>query len=59
MTFLTQKELAERWKISPRTLERQRWQGEGIPYVKLGHVVRYRLEDVLAYEDAMSSGIKD
>jgi len=28
-TCLNQTELAARWKISPRTLERWRWAGEG------------------------------
>lgn len=48
--FLNQKELAQRWGLSPRTLERWRWLGEGPTYVKIvGHVV-YRLEDIEAYE---------
>jgi excisionase family DNA binding protein len=48
--FLTQSELAKRWGISPRTLERWRWAGEGLRFVKIGGLVRYRLEDVEAYE---------
>lgn len=47
-----QAELARRWRISPRTLERWRWIGEGPAYLKLGGSVAYRLEDVLAYEAA-------
>jgi hypothetical protein len=38
--------------MSPRTLERWRWLGEGPAFLKLGrggHVV-YRLEDIEAYE---------
>lgn len=30
VTHLNQVELAARWKISPRTLERWRWTGEGL-----------------------------
>ena len=47
---LNQIELAERWNISPRTLERWRWIGEGPAYLKIGGRVVYRLEDVEAYE---------
>lgn len=49
-TCLTQKELARRWTISHRTLERWRWAGEGPSYMKLGGRVVYRLEDILAFE---------
>ena len=48
---LTQKELARRWAISHRTLERWRWTGEGPDYLKLGGRVVYRLQDVEAYEN--------
>ncbi len=47
---LNQIDLAARWNISHRTLERWRWTGEGPRYVKLGGRVVYRLEDVEAYE---------
>ncbi|MDP2357727.1 MAG: helix-turn-helix domain-containing protein [Beijerinckiaceae bacterium] len=47
---LSQIELATRWNISHRTLERWRWTGEGPQFVKLGGRVVYRLDDVLAYE---------
>ena len=43
-------ELAARWNISHRTLERWRWTGEGPKFIKLGGRVIYRLEDVEAYE---------
>ncbi len=49
---LTQKELARRWTISHRTLERWRWTGEGPDYLKLGGRVIYRLEDILTFEAA-------
>jgi hypothetical protein len=47
---LTQIELAQRWRISPRTLERWRWLHEGPQYLKIGGRVVYRLEDVEAFE---------
>jgi predicted site-specific integrase-resolvase len=47
---LTQGQLADRWQISPRTLERWRWAGEGPRFLKLGGRVIYRIEDVEVYE---------
>jgi predicted site-specific integrase-resolvase len=50
MKHLNQVELARRWNMSPRTLERWRWLGEGPVYLNLGGRVSYRLEDVEQYE---------
>ena len=47
---LNQGELAARWTISHRTLERWRWTGDGPAFIKIGGRVVYRLEDVEAYE---------
>ncbi len=47
---LNQVELAARWTISHRTLERWRWTGEGPAFIKIGGRVVYRVEDVEAYE---------
>jgi predicted site-specific integrase-resolvase len=47
---LNQRELAERWNISQRTLERWRWVGDGPQFLKLGGRVVYRVEDVERYE---------
>jgi predicted site-specific integrase-resolvase len=47
---LNQNQLAERLNISPRTLERWRWLGEGPPFLKIGGRVVYRLEDIERYE---------
>lgn len=49
---LNQIELAARLNISPRTLERWRWTGEGPRFMKVGGRVVYRLEDVEGYEDS-------
>lgn len=45
-----QVELSRRWRLSPRTLERWRFQGTGPQYLKVGGRVVYRLEDIEAYE---------
>jgi hypothetical protein len=47
---LAQGQLADRWQMSPRTLERWRWLGEGPRFLKLGGRVVYRLQDVEIYE---------
>ena len=49
-SHLNQIELARRWKLSPRTLERWRWLGQGPRFMKLGGRVAYRLEDIEAFE---------
>lgn len=52
LTHLNQVDLSRRWKLSPRTLERWRWEGVGPCYLKLRGRVAYRLEDVEAFEAA-------
>lgn len=49
---LNQVDLARRWNVSPRTLERWRWLREGPQYLKIGGRVIYRLDDIEAYEAA-------
>src|SRR5690606_36287788 len=49
-THLNQLELAVRWRISHRTLERWRWTGEGPKFLKVGGRVVYRLSDIEEYE---------
>ena len=47
--FLTQLDLARRWRMSPRTLERWRWLGKGPQFIRIAHVL-YSLEDVKSFE---------
>lgn len=37
--------------VSRFTMERDRWSGNGIPFVKIGRAVRYRKSDVLTWLD--------
>ena len=53
---MTQTELAERWRISEATLERWRTESNGPMFLKLGNQVRYRLQDVEAFEEAALRG---
>lgn len=49
-TFLTSKELALRWGLEDNTLRKLRTQMQGPAWIKFTFGVRYRLADVLAYE---------
>ena len=50
--FLTEKQLASRHQLSVKTLRNARVIGSYIRFVRLGRTVRYRLSDVVAYEEA-------
>lgn len=52
LKHLTQKELAWRWCLSARTLERWRWLGQGPVFLKIGGRVAYRVADIEAFEQA-------
>jgi predicted DNA-binding transcriptional regulator AlpA len=49
---LNQHDLAARWRMSVRTLERWRSQRQGPRYLKIGARVAYRVEDIEAFEAA-------
>ena len=48
---LNQEQLARRWSLSPRTLERWRSTGQGPSYLRLGGRVVYPLEAIQAFEE--------
>jgi hypothetical protein len=48
--FLTELELACRWRHSPRSLQRWRAAGKGPPYLKVGRRVIYRISVIEAEE---------
>ena len=47
--LLNQKEVASIIRKLEACLERQRWIGEGIPYLKIGRNVRYQEDDILGF----------
>jgi hypothetical protein len=49
-TLLTTRDLAHRWQVNIGSLANDRSARRGVPFVKIGGVVRYRLRDVEAYE---------
>jgi hypothetical protein len=52
--FLTKQDLADRYQVSINTVNKWRAMGTGPRVVKVGRHVRYRAEDVLAYEEQHS-----
>ncbi len=49
--YLSGKELANRWGVSYRTVQRWRLDGVRLPHVKIGdRIVRYSLNSIKAYE---------
>lgn len=57
MKRLTEKDLAARWGLTDRTLQKWRRLEVGPAYIVIGqHTILYREEDVLAYERARRQG---
>lgn len=48
-TYLTTEQAAQYLCVSKSTLENWRWLRGGPPYIKLGHLVRYKVEDLEAW----------
>lgn len=53
--LLTPNQLAENLGIKPFTLLQYRMNGKGPKYIKLGHLVRYRQEDVDEWLESIKS----
>jgi len=49
--YLSEKALAKRWGVAPRTLQKWRWRGIGPPYIKIGIAVRYTPESIKKFEE--------
>ena len=47
--LLTEKQVAECFNISAKTLQRWRWEGKGPTYLKIGRAVRYDPVDLAAF----------
>lgn len=53
---LRERELAARWQTSQRTIQRWRAEGSGPAFILIGGTIRYRIADVLDYEERMRRG---
>ena len=50
--LLTEREAADFLGVSARCLQDKRLRGGGCPYVKIGRLVRYRMEDITTFVEA-------
>jgi DNA-binding transcriptional regulator YiaG len=53
--FLTQRDLAVRFRLSVRTIERWRADKYGPAWITIGRSIRYSMSDVLAWEAGQRS----
>ena len=49
-SYLTTKELSQRWKINPNTIEHWRTNGFGPEFIRIGRKILYSLESILEFE---------
>lgn len=56
LEFMRERELASRWCVSQRTLQRWRSENDGPAWMTIGGSVRYRMADILAFEVASRRG---
>ncbi len=49
--FLNEAQLASRWGMSTKTLQRWRMYGQGPRYLKLSKRIVYPIEDIMDFED--------
>ncbi|MBP9692329.1 MAG: DNA-binding protein [Alphaproteobacteria bacterium] len=49
--LISPEELAARWGIATITLDRWRWAGKGPRFFKPGNKIKYRVQDIEAYEE--------
>lgn len=47
--YFTQETVAAIRNCSRATIERDRWAGTGVPFVKMGRLVRYRKIDIISW----------
>ena len=50
--YLTEHEVAELINRKVQTLRNDRFKGQGLPYIKMGRMVRYNYEEVVAFMDS-------
>lgn len=48
--YLTSKEVADRWRLSDKTLANWRHAGKGPPFIRVGSRVLYPIEGINAWE---------
>lgn len=56
LDLILERDLADRWQKSIRTLQRWRAENYGPAYVLVGGTIHYRVRDVLAFEARQTRG---
>jgi len=54
--LLTPREYADYRRCSPRTLDRERAEGRGCPYIRLGGRILYRRSDIIQFLSSQIRG---
>ncbi len=49
--YITEKDLAKKWSLSAKTLQRWRWLKSGPTYIKIGGRIRYTSENIKNFEE--------
>jgi len=49
--YITEKDLAKKWCLSTKTLQRWRWLKIGPAYIKIGGRIRYSPENIKNFEE--------
>lgn len=57
--LMDQRRAADYLGVSTKWLERDRWIGATIPYVKIGRAVRYRASDLGAYVEKCAISVSE
>lgn len=55
-SLMTEGQVAEAIRMSKAWLRKKRYAQDGIPSIKVGRAVRYRVKDVMAWVDLMAAG---
>jgi hypothetical protein len=56
-SLFTQTTLCAVMDCSDALAERNRWAGNGVPFIKINRAVRYRKSDILAYLDKQKTSL--
>lgn len=55
--FLSEEELAERWRLKRQTLNAWRCKNKGPKYVKIEGKILYKIEDIEEMENSIDKGV--
>jgi predicted DNA-binding transcriptional regulator AlpA len=59
ITYVDDVKVAELLGLAVGTIRNMRWRGDGPPYIKLNHTVRYSLEDVHSWMESRKINLQN